>query len=145
MLRAALLSLLALLLACCPPARAQQAIAVVAVGNASAVQTISREDITAIYLGNLSRQPGQQTLVPLDLEDGEIRDAFYQQVLGRSRAQMRAYWSRMVFTGKGQPPRAVSPDGMLNELRQNGVTIGYLPANRVETGVRVLLTVMVGG
>lgn len=127
------------------PAQAQQAIAVVAVGDASAIQSLTREEIAAIYLGNLTHNPRQQEVVPLDLEDGEVRDAFYRQVVGRNRNQMRAYWSRQVFTGKGRPPPALPASAVLQQLRSSGNTIGYLPVTLVRPGTRVLLTVTIDG
>jgi hypothetical protein len=119
---------------------AQQSIAIVAVGEASAIRSLSREEIAAIYLGNLTQANTGLVLRPLDLEDGELRDLFYRQVVGRNRNQMRAYWSRLVFTGKGTPPKILSVDAVLGALRQDTATIGYLPADRVGPGMRVLMT-----
>lgn len=136
--------LLPLLLVCSLPAVAQQEIAVVVVGESSQVLTLSRDDIAAIYLGNLPSRSSYQSMQPLDLADGDVRDAFYRSVVGRNRNQMRAYWSNRVFTGKGQPPPVVSVAGMWTALRDSGLKIGYLPFNEVQErkGMRVLLTVM---
>lgn len=44
--------------------------------------------------------------LPVDhSERAALRDAFYTKVTSKSPAQIKAYWSKIVFTGKGQPPR----------------------------------------
>jgi len=34
-----------------------------------------------------------------------FRDDFYNKVTGKSAAQMKAYWSKIIFTGKANHPR----------------------------------------
>jgi ABC-type phosphate transport system substrate-binding protein len=114
---------------------------VVAVVSAkSAVQALARNHITDIFLGRKSRYPDGQQAVPLDQEVGSpSRDAFYTSVVGISEVKLKAHWSKMVFTGRGKPPRAVS-NGI--ELRRavalNPQAIGYIDRSLVDDSVRVL-------
>lgn len=75
----------------------------------------------------------------LDLTDGEARDSFYTYLLGRSRNQMRAYWSRMVFTGKGKPPRALDAEAIIEALQNDPNLIGYLPSGQLPSSLRPVL------
>jgi ABC-type phosphate transport system substrate-binding protein len=134
------LLLLPLALHCNGLASAQTAIAVV-VSEKSELTSLSREDLAALYLGNLGAKTGTRELKPIDLEDSETRDKFYQILLGRSRNQMHAYWSRLVFTNRARPPKEYKEDEIVNTLISNSSTIGYLPQSQIKPGMRVLLTI----
>ncbi|HLO93975.1 MAG TPA: phosphate ABC transporter substrate-binding protein, partial [Burkholderiaceae bacterium] len=64
---------------------------------------------------------------------------FYAQVAGRSEAQIKAYWSRMVFTGKGAPPQEVGDGAAVKKLLANNPNlVGYIDAAQVDGSVKVL-------
>lgn len=132
MLRLALLMLISL------SAQAEQQLVVVISQN-SAIEQLSREDISALYLGNLAPHAFARNLKVLDLEDGAARDTFYSHMLGRSRNQVRAYWSRMVFTGKGKPPRALDTAAIIEALQNDPTLIAYLPGDQRPEHLRPLL------
>lgn len=129
---------LLLLLLASPLLQAQDPLVVV-VSQHSPVQQLSREDLSALYLGNLMTHETTHALRALDLTDGEVRDNFYTYLLGRSRNQMRAYWSRMVFTGKGKPPRALDTAAIIEALQNDPNLIAYLPSGQLPTSLRPLL------
>lgn len=113
---------------------------VVAVHPDSPVRSASAEDIASLYLNKRRGLDGADEVVPLDLRDRGARGRFYLQVTDRNLSQVRAYWSKLVFTGKGRPPRALSAEDMAEHLQSAPDAIGYLPASRAE-GLRTLLTV----
>jgi hypothetical protein len=39
----------------------------------------------------------------VDLPNGQVRDEFYLKLTGKNPAQIQAYWSRLVFTGRALP------------------------------------------
>ncbi len=129
---------LLLLLLTCPLLQAEESLVVV-VSQQSPIQQLSREDLSALYLGNLMTHETTHDLRALDLTDGEARDNFYTYLLGRSRNQMRAYWSRMVFTGKGKPPRALDEAAIIEALQNDPSLIGYLPSGQLPSSLRPLL------
>ena len=129
---------LLLLLLTCPPA-AGRGVAGRGRQPAEPIQQMSREDLSALYLGNLMAREATHGLRALDLTDGEARDSFYTYLLGRSRNQMRAYWSRMVFTGKGKPPRALDAEAIIEALQNDPNLIGYLPSGQLPSSLRPVL------
>jgi ABC-type phosphate transport system substrate-binding protein len=115
---------------------------VVAVVSAkSAVNTLSKSQVADIFLGKAVRFPNGVQAVPIDQADGSAaRDEFYAKLAGKSAAQLRAYWSKIIFTGRGEPPPAVAnSDEMKKRLIQNPAAIGYIESNRVDDTVRVVL------
>jgi ABC-type phosphate transport system substrate-binding protein len=115
---------------------------IVAVVSArSAVTGLSAEQVAAIFLGRTSHFPDGTLAVPVDLSDGSVeRDEFYTKVAGKTPAQLKAYWSKIIFTGRGQPPRAVHNDrDMKKYLADHPDAIGYIDSALVDDSVRVLL------
>jgi len=132
---AILLSLSALL---CTGAGAADVVAVVSAK--SRVTALNSDQVADIFLGKSSHFPDGTQATPVDQsEDSPARERFYAQFTGKSPAQVKAYWSKMIFTGRGQPPRQV-PSGTDAKkfVAQNPNAIGYLDASQVDDSVRVV-------
>ncbi|MEE2025853.1 MULTISPECIES: type 2 periplasmic-binding domain-containing protein [Alkalimonas] len=102
-----------------------------------AAADVSLEEVSRIYMGRAG------SLMPVNLpENHALRDQFEQEALGRSPAQMKAYWSRLVFTGKGRPPVEVdSVAAKIEFVAANPNSLGYIPASDVTDQVRVIATI----
>lgn len=114
---------------------------VVAVVSAkSPVTALSKAQVTDIFLGKASRFPDGSQAIPIDQAEGSaVRDEFYDKVAGRSAAQIKAYWSKIIFTGRGQPPPSVSNNvEMKKRIGQNPAAIGYIDRSMVDESVRVV-------
>jgi len=115
---------------------------VVAVVSAnSTVMTLSKAQVTDIFLGRVSRFPDGSQAVPIDQAEGSaVRDQFYAKVAGKSPAQVKAFWSKIIFTGRGQPPKAVSNSiDVKKRIAENPAAIGYIEEQFVDDTVRVVL------
>ncbi len=111
---------------------------VVVVGSNSGVTTLTENEVRQLFSGQLKTVGGKR-LQPLDLPSNSgDRDAFYAKLMGRSPEQMRAYWTRLIFTGQGKPPREVANAQELTGLVGSGEYIGYLPAEAAVGNIRVL-------
>src|SRR5580658_8896264 len=102
---------------------------VVAVVSAkSSVTALSKSQLADIFLGKTNRFPDGAQAVPIDQAEGSAgRDEFYDRVAGKSAAQIKAYWSKIIFTGRGQPPPTVSSTiEMKKRVSANLAAIGYI-------------------
>jgi ABC-type phosphate transport system substrate-binding protein len=114
---------------------------VVAVVSAtSAVTTLSKNQLLDIYLGRANRYPNGTQASPLDQAEGSAqRDEFYSKLAGMTGNQIKAYWSKIIFTGRGQPPPTVSNDTeMKKRVRDNPAAIGYIDRAMVDDSVRIV-------
>jgi ABC-type phosphate transport system substrate-binding protein len=114
---------------------------VVAVVSAkSAVPALTSNQLADIFLGRVSRFPSGLLAVPIDLRDGSPeRDRFYAKITGKTPAQVKAYWSKIIFTGRGQPPKAVASDLDVKKfVAANVGAIGYIDAALLDDSVRAL-------
>ena len=108
----------------------------VVVGNPAAA-ALTKEQVADVYLGK------SQAATPLDLpEASPLRAEFYKKATGRDLAQVKSTWSRVVFTGKGQPPKEL-PDAaaVKKAVAADPKAIGYLEKSAVDGSVKTLLTV----
>ena len=117
-----------------------QADIVAVVSAQSSITRLSTSQLSDIFLGKVSRFPDGTPAVPVDLGNGSAeRDQFYAKVAGKTPAQIKAYWSKVIFTGRGQPPKTVQNNGdMKKYVAANVDAIGYIDSKMVDDSVRVL-------
>ena len=121
-------------------ARAEDVVAVVSAK--SPVTALTQAQVADIFLGRTSRFPDGTQAMPIDQpEDSPVRDRFYTQVTGKSPAQVKAYWSKIIFTGRGQPPvQAANGAEVKKMVTHNPSAIGYIDSALVDDSVRVVST-----
>ena len=96
-----------------------------------------------VFLGKANALPSGHKTVPMDQGEGRAaRDEFYSKVAKKDAAQLKAYWSRLIFTGKGQPPKELSDDAeVLQLVSTNPNIVGYVDGSANTSKVKVLLVV----
>jgi hypothetical protein len=122
---------LASVLVFCATAQAE-VVVVMAPGAAS----LTKDQVEAIFLG---RNPD---LKPVDLPVGTpTRDTFYKKATGRDEAQVKAVWSRIVFTGKGQLPKEMADAAAVKKaVAADPKLVGYIDKAAVDGTVKVVLS-----
>lgn len=127
----------AALMALAPVARAE---VVPVVSAKSAVTVLSKSQLVDVFLGKQSRYPNGEPAMPIDQAEGsEARDEFYTRYAAHSPAQLKSYWSKLIFTGKAQPPRqAGSVEKLRKVLTDNPHAIGYMRRHEVDAHLRIL-------
>ena len=109
----------------------------------STVSSLTEEQASNVFLGKINSLPGSGKVIPLDQPNGSsIKDLFYQKITGKTAAQLKAYWSQQIFTGKGWPPKEVGDDTVVRNLvASNPSTVGYIDKSAVDSTVKVLLSI----
>jgi ABC-type phosphate transport system substrate-binding protein len=113
---------------------------VAVVSSTSTITSLSNAQITDIFLGKVSRFPNGTLAVPIDQKEGSpARDEFYATFASKSPAQVKSLWAKIIFTGRGQPPKAVANSIEVRKLlAANPMAIGYIERSSVDSSVRVL-------
>ncbi len=114
---------------------------VVIVNAASPVNSASADDIAQVFLGK-SNDLGGNDVVPVDQSEGNAaRNQFYEKVVQKNESQLTAYWSRLIFTGKGAPPKQVGGDAdVVDAVATDEEAVGYVDSSAVAEGVKVIYT-----
>jgi hypothetical protein len=107
---------------------------IVVIVNPSA-KPISKEQVADLYLG---RSGG---LTPIDQMVGSsIYVEFYKKATGRDIAQVKAIWSRILFTGRGLPPKQLPDSAAVKKaVAANPNAVGYIEKSAVDATVKVAL------
>ncbi len=112
---------------------------VVVVAAGTPVESLDKRDLEDIFLGRTSTFPDGRPAMPVDLREGTpAREAFYRVFLGQSPAKMKAHWSKIVFTGRGSPPREVSSAAARELIAGDGRAIGYLERALADSSVKIV-------
>jgi ABC-type phosphate transport system substrate-binding protein len=100
-----------------------------------AAKALSKDQIADLYLG---RSGG---LTPIDQTAGSaIYVQFYKQATGRDVAQVKAIWSRILFTGRGLPPKQLPDSAAVKQaIAANPNAVGYIEKSAVDASVKVVL------
>lgn len=101
---------------------------------------LDSNSISRLFLGKMKSFPGGDQAVPLNLnESSEQTKEFNKKVLRKSGSQLKAYWSKLVFTGKGTPPQSLDNDSeVIGLVSSNPNIIGYIDAASVTGDVKVI-------
>ena len=110
---------------------------VVVVNSKSAAASMTPAQVTDVYLGKDS------SFTPVDLPESAVQRAyFYDKVMGKTTAQVKTIWTRLVFTGKSVPPKEVSSSSeAVKQVAGNEKGIAYVDTSAVDASVKVVLKV----
>jgi len=107
---------------------------VVIVNPQSGVDHLSKSQVINIFLANSREYPNGLATHPIDLApDSPENDRFYPVLINRNPVQMKAYWSRLVFSGQAFPPlTAKSWQEVVRMVATNRNAIGYVEAEHAD-------------
>ena len=116
---------------------------VVIVSAKSGVNALRAEQVADIFLGQIGSFPDGHEAVALDQRVGSPqRDEFYAKVAAKSPPLVKAYWTKMIFTGRGQPPREVAGSAAIRKMvADNPALIGYIDKAALDPSVKAVLVV----
>ena len=116
---------------------------VVVVSARSPIDSLRADQVAAIFLGQAPRFPNGAVATAVDQPIGSFeRDQFYLRVTGKTPALLKAYWSKMVFTGRGQPPRELAGSAAVRKaVADDPGLVGYIEREALDPSVRQVLLV----
>lgn len=117
------------------PAPAQAVSMAVIVNPKNTANQMPSEQAAQYFLGRSDK------LTPVDLADNSaLRSAFYQRIAGKNQDQVKAIWSKIVFTGKGFPPKEyATSEAVKKAIAADPGAIGYIEREAVDSSVKVIL------
>lgn len=135
--RRALLPILLLAAMAWPAAAADW---VVVANPKAGITRLSQDEVINIYLGRYRRLASGLTADPIDQPaDSGLRARFYRRLVDKNLAEINAYWSRLVFSGKTRPPRiATSDEDALQMVVLHPDALAYVDKAKVDARVIVV-------
>ena len=111
-------------------------------GAKSQISKVSADEAVNLFLGKENELPGRGQVGVVDHPEGaSVRDDFYTEAAKKSPSALKAYWSRMVFTGKGKPPKVLGDSEEVKKaVAANPALIGYIEKSALDVTVKVILS-----
>jgi ABC-type phosphate transport system substrate-binding protein len=101
---------------------------------------ISVKQLADIYTLKRNFWADQTQVVPVNREASSVeREKFSEAVFNLSPLELAEYWNRLRFQGKLPPLVQISDQAVLGFVRNVPGAIGYINANQVPTGVKILI------
>ena len=100
----------------------------VIVNRSNPVASISRAELSAIYLKRQRSWHGGEEIVPIDQPaKSRLREQFCGAIHGKSVAYVTRYWQRLIFSGRGIPPgEAHSSAAAIDLVAKSSGGIAYI-------------------
>lgn len=113
---------------------------VVVASSKSGVERLSRQEVVNLYMGRLRGNHAGSPTAPLDLAvDSPERADFYRQLVNKEAADIKAYWSRLIFSGGARPPETLDDsEALIRQLNLQPGTIGYIDRKYVDHRVKIV-------
>ena len=115
---------------------------VVIVNSANPASALRAGEVSALFLKRAEQWPDGTKVSAVDLDEGEpARESFSKQILEKSTAAVKAYWQKMIFSGRSvPPPEKASPEEVVSFVESHPGGIGYVPAGTpLGAGVKILV------
>ncbi len=135
--------LIHLVFAFCLLATCAHADIAVVVNLQNPVKKMSKQQITDLFMGRYVAFADGTIALPLDLPvKSAVRNAFYKSITGKSVAQINAYWSKLIFSGRATPPR-IAPEEReaINMVANNKNAIAYIDIKYMTPKVKIVYLV----
>ncbi|MET0322624.1 MAG: hypothetical protein ABW069_18020 [Duganella sp.] len=109
---------------------------VVIVSQKNPASRMFSEQASQFFLGK------SNLFTPVDLpESSAVRSEFYKKVADKDTAQVKALWSKLVFTGKATAPKEYASAAEVKKaVAADPKAIGYIEKSAVDDTVKVILT-----
>jgi ABC-type phosphate transport system substrate-binding protein len=109
---------------------------VVVVNPKAAESSMSKDQVAQFFLGKST------SMTPVDQpESAPIRAEFYKKVTDKDASQVKALWSKLVFTGKATMPKEAGDSAAVKKaVAGDPKAIGYIEKSAVDASVKVIFT-----
>lgn len=102
------------------------------------VTSISKSELSDIFLKKQTKWESGASIIPIDLGDrNPARDSFSKEVHGMGIGEVKTFWQQASFAGEGNPPLERSSDSdVINFVKSYPGAIGYVSAFADVSGVK---------
>jgi len=112
----------------------------VIVNQENPVTALSRAEASQLFFKKTTRWEHGIQALPVDLNaSSSVRATFSRAVLGRSTEAVKAYWNKLIFSGRSVPPPEMSSDALVvSYVQSRAGAIGYVSATANVGKVKVI-------
>lgn len=123
------------------PGRAQDATGFqVIVNPANPLTTISKAQLSKLLLKKEMKWENGKDVLPVDLKaNSKTREVFSAEIHGRPVSAIKAFWQKMIFSGRQIPPPEIESDqAVIDYVSGHPGAVGYISSKTAITRVKKL-------
>lgn len=112
----------------------------VIVNNSNMVTSISKKDVSNMFLKKKSKWGNGNAIIPVDQKIGSsTRESFTTEIHNKKVASIRSYWQQAIFSGVATAPVEKDSDSEVIEyVKSTPGAIGYISSTTNAQGVKVV-------
>lgn len=111
----------------------------VVVPEDSSVEPLNRRQLSNLFLSRSNRFSNGDRAIPLEIKNNPLRKGFYQYITKKTPTQLKSYWTTLIFTGKGKPPKTFSDkDELVDYMKKHEGSVTYLHSSEVTPLMKVI-------
>lgn len=96
---------------------------------------LTQKQIQEIFLGKRVQWKDNSKIRFVTIKESIIHGMFLKQYLKKSGSKWKAYWRRMVFTGRGVPPKVINTEAeIIAYVAKTKGAIGYVSSQKISDG-----------
>lgn len=113
---------------------------VVVVNAQNSLSSLSKNDIINIYMGRFNTFPDGSPVSTIDHPpETPEKQAFYQQLVGQSERKIKAYWSRLLFSGRARPPQSSkSEEEIVEFIKSTPNALAYVRRESITPEMKIV-------
>ncbi len=109
------------------------------VNDSVSVDTVKRDELKRIFLGKKVKWNSNQSIKVAVLKKGDMHENFLRTYIRKTSAQFNYYWKKLLFTGKGLPPKSFTSENEIIQYVSSTVgAIGYASSGIQKDGIKVI-------
>lgn len=104
----------------------------------------SKNKIRQIFLGKIQVFSDGQRAIVYELDDSQKQSQtlFYSKLIEKNQSTLQAYWARMLFSSKANPPiKIASHTEMKHAVANTLLAIGYIDSQYLDSSVKSVLII----
>ena len=115
---------------------------VVIVSKDSKINSITKKELSKIFLAKTRTFFNEEMAIRVENTNRSYQSEFYKSVCNKNDKQLKKYWAKMIFTGRGQPPKKIeSINELLLFIKNNKNAISYIPIEYINNDVKIIMRI----
>lgn len=114
----------------------------VIVSKKSNLNEITKKELSKIFLAKTKSLPTGEKAITVELINKKNQTKFYKTISKKNEKQLKKYWAKLIFTGRGQPPKKIKTiKELILFVQDNENAISYIPFEERTNKIKIIMEI----
>ncbi len=105
----------------------------------SSVGLLNEQQVSNLFLSKTNRFSNGNKAILLEIRNNQLRAEFYKHISNKTVTQLKSYWTTLIFTGKGKPPKSFTDKReLLDYMKSHTGAITYMLLSEVTEDMKII-------